>query len=267
MIEALQVLFDDLPADRVALPDDLAEIYGGPLGLDNPGIYANFVSTLDGAVALTDVPRSNRIISMGSRADRFVMGLLRARAELVLVGAGTFAASRRTWSPSDAHPDGAEPYARYRAALGLSSAPAVAVLTRSGDLPAEHPVFSERTVVVLTTRDGEHRLRSMLPDSVHLVVPDDGLADPVVAVKTLHELGYRHILSESGPHLFGSLVRSGLVDNLFLTTSPQLAGGSRTDALRLVEGPAMLPAMSPGLELASVRRAHSHLFLRYRFTS
>ena len=74
----------------------LAEAYGGPLGFAEPRLYVNFVASLDGVVALPDAIQSNRMISAHSEADRFVMGLLRACADAVLVGAGTMLASPRT---------------------------------------------------------------------------------------------------------------------------------------------------------------------------
>ena len=78
----LSLLFErsDLPA--YDLPDTLRALYGGPIGFGAPAVYANFVSTLDGVVAMgPDVPPS--VISGRSPADRFVMGLLRACAEAV----------------------------------------------------------------------------------------------------------------------------------------------------------------------------------------
>ena len=73
------------------------------------------------------------------------------------------------------------------------------------------------------------------------------------------------LLCEGGPTLLGELARAGLVDELFLTVAPQLAG--RDDAHRrlgLVEGFAATPEEAPKLELHSLRRAREHLFLRYR---
>ncbi len=71
-------------------------------------------------------------------------------------------------------------------------------------------------------------------------------------------------MSEAGPHLFGSLLAAGLVDELFLTSSPRFAGRGSGTRLGLVEGAALLPALHRDAQLLSVRRCDDHLFLRYQ---
>jgi riboflavin biosynthesis pyrimidine reductase len=88
-----------------------------------------------------------------------------------------------------------------------------------------------------------------------------------VAVETLRAGGHELILCEGGPLLFGELVDSGLVDELFLTLSPILAGhGHAGTRLSLLEGAELLPGRTPATELLTLRRADSHLFLRYRLS-
>src|SRR5206468_2894613 len=78
-----------LPAQP--LPESLCTLYGGPFGLREQVLYANFVETLDGIVALPEVEKSNALVADGSEADKFAMGLLRASGDVVLVGSGTLA--------------------------------------------------------------------------------------------------------------------------------------------------------------------------------
>ena len=99
----LEPLFQAAELPEFDLPAGLAETYGGPLGFAEPRLYANFVASLDGVVAIPGEIQSNRMISAQSEADRFVMGLLRACADAVLVGAGTMLASPRTlWTAEHA---------------------------------------------------------------------------------------------------------------------------------------------------------------------
>ena len=88
-----QCLFEDpgLPAYRI--PQALIELYGGSIGFPELCLYANFVASIEGIVALEQQERSGTVISGGSQADRFVMGLLRACAEAVVVAGGTFRAT------------------------------------------------------------------------------------------------------------------------------------------------------------------------------
>ena len=63
--------------------------------------------------------------------------------------------------------------------------------------------------------------------------------------------------------VLGSLVASGLVDELFLTVSPILAGRAATERFGLVEGVELVPQTRVAGRLRSVRTHGSHLFLRY----
>jgi riboflavin biosynthesis pyrimidine reductase len=248
----------------VVLPPGLRRLYGGDLALPEQSLYANFVQTIDGVVAIPSVPGSNRLVSGGSDADRFVMGLLRAAADVVLIGSGTLRASARgRWRPETVFPPAAEAYAELRRELGLETAPRVAILTASGSIPPDRAVL-EDAPAVLTTQEGADRLAGTLPDSVEIVtLPGEAEADVTSAVELLRERGHRRILSEAGPHVFGSLVEAGLVDELFLTVSPLLAGRASSGSFGLIEGVALLPEHARPARLRSARAHGSHLFLQY----
>jgi riboflavin biosynthesis pyrimidine reductase len=267
--EALELLWevDGLPA--FDLPEELERLYGGRFGLARPLLYANFVETLDGIVAIRSEPRSNRLVSGDSETDRFVMGLLRTAADCVLVGSGTLHGSPKAlWTPEKAHPGSAEAYAELRQRLGLAAEPMLAVMTASGAVDPGHPAF-EQGAVMLTTRAGADRCRRQLPGAVEVVtLAGETAVDPAEAVAALSERGYRAICSEAGPHVFGSLLAAGLVDELFLTVSPVLAGRSELgQRLGLVEAEELLPARREPVRLLSARRDGSHLFLRYGLSS
>ena len=258
---------DGLPA--FDLPEELESLYGGPLGLARPILYANFVETLDGIVAIRSEPRSNRLVSGDSETDRFVMGLLRACADCVLIGSGTLHGSPKAlWTPEKAHPDQADAYADLRRRLGLEPEPMLAVMTASGALQPEHPALANGAIV-LTTRAGAERCHRRVPDAAEIVALDGETAvDPAEAVAALRGRGYSSICSEAGPHVFGSLVDAGLVDELFLTVSPLLAGRSDLgQRLGLVEATELLPGRTEPARLLSARRDGSHLFLRYGLSS
>jgi hypothetical protein len=105
----LEALFDRATRSVEELPSRLAELYGGGIGFEEPCLYANFVATIDGVVAIPSLERSNALIAAGSDGDRFLMGLLRAFADVVLIGAGTLAASPRgTWQPHRVYPAAAD---------------------------------------------------------------------------------------------------------------------------------------------------------------
>jgi riboflavin biosynthesis pyrimidine reductase len=253
------------PSDLTA---SLARLYGGGLGFAGPTVYTNFVASLDGTVALPGVPRSNALISGDSDADRFVMGLLRACADVVVVGSGTLHGSPTgTWSPAGAHPASASLFAELRLLRGQVDRPELAILSGSGAIDVRHPALAGRAVV-LTSTTGEARLRGILPKAADLIpLPSGATIDPRVVLGVLEERGHRLILFEAGPHTFGTFAAAGLVDELFLTVSPLLTGGSAATRLSLVEN------LEPGRnglvrgELRSLRRFEDHLFLRYGLRS
>jgi riboflavin biosynthesis pyrimidine reductase len=261
-IEPLTLL-DGRPGSVLSLPPGLRHLYGGDIELPARCLYANFVASVDGVVAIPSLPDSNRLIGAGSEADRFVMGLLRAAAELVLVGSGTLRASARgRWRPETVFAPAADLYAGFRRELDLTESPRVAILTASGSIPLEQPVLGDGPIV-LTTAAGAARLAGVLPAGAELVtLPGETEVDVRAAVEALHERGYARILSEAGPHVFASLVAAGLVDELFLTVSPLLAGGP-PERLGLIEGIDLLSDRPLEALVRSVRVHRDHLFLHY----
>lgn len=246
------------------LPETIRALYGGPLGFDEPCLVANFVQSIDGVVSIPELPRSSAVISGESEPDRFVMGLLRACADVVVVGAGTMLASPAgTWLPDRAYPPAASEFAELRRRRGRPEVPSVAFVTAGTSFDPAHPAL-EHDAVVLTTTRAAARLRTAVPSRSEVVAVNDGdRVDLRLAVDRLRERGHTTILSEGGPTLFGSLLAAGLVDELFLTVSPVLAGRGSRPRLPLVEGIELLPGAPLTARLLSLRRHEHHLFVRY----
>jgi riboflavin biosynthesis pyrimidine reductase len=261
----LEALYEAPGLATFELPEELVAAYGGPLGFSEPRLYANFVSSLDGVVAISDGLHSRQLIAAASESARFVKGLLRACADAVLVGAGTLHDSPSTlWTAEHAYPPAARLYAELRRRRGRPPQPTLAVLSGSGSIDPQHPGLAGRTLV-LTSEQGAARLGRRLPRSA-AVVPCGGepALDPVVAVDALRAGGHELILCEGGPTVFGSLAAAGLVEELFLTLSPLLAGRPGTERrLSLLEDANLHPGQVLGCDLLTVRRAGSDLFLRY----
>jgi riboflavin biosynthesis pyrimidine reductase len=260
---SLDVLWeqDGLPA--VELPESLHTFYAGDLGLASECVYANFVQTLDGVVALPDVERSNALVADESDDDKHLMGLLRAFADAVLIGSGTLRASPKgRWRPDGVYPAEKEAFTELRARLGKAERATVAVVTTGVSLDISHPVLAE--ALVLTTDAGAALLGTSVPNVV--VVNEGGWVDLREALAWLRAQGYAQVLAEAGPTTFGELIGAGLVDELFLTMSPVLAGRSAAGRrLSLIEETALLPETRVAPTLRSVRRGREHLFLRYAF--
>jgi riboflavin biosynthesis pyrimidine reductase len=264
VIDPLTVLAESEDLPRWDVPEQLATLYGGAIGLDEPCVVANFVESLDGVVAVPRLPRSHAVLGDESEADRFVLALVRACSDAVIVGSGTLLSSPKgTWRIDRAYPPAAEALAELRAACGRPEQPLVVVVTTGASLDPAHPVL-ESGALLLTTARAADDLRAAVPEATEVVaVTDANTVDLAAAVDVLRERGCSVVLSEAGPSMFGSLVASGLVDELFLTVSPLLAGRAAAARLGLVEGVELAPQARVAGRLRSVRTHGSHLFLRY----
>ncbi|MGH3111593.1 MAG: dihydrofolate reductase family protein [Gaiellaceae bacterium] len=263
-MEPLELLFERSDLDSADLPDELERLYGGGIGLREPCLFSNFVSTIDGVVAIPSVPRSNALVADDSEGDRFVMGLLRALADTVLIGAGTLASSPKgTWLPEKVYPPVAYAFVELRRRLGRAERPQVAILTGHGSIDPNHPVLASGALV-LTSDAGAVKLEDVLPDVASVVtLGPEATIDPTRVVEALLERGHRSILCEAGPHTHGDLLTHRLVDHLFLTISPLLAGDrGHMSRYGLAEAADLMP---PGVRatLAGIRRHKEHVFLRY----
>ena len=271
----LGTLFHDTPGEPLPLPPALAALYG-PLSLpkpaDRPHVFANFVSTLDGVVALDDPNHAGGgDISGFNQHDRAVMGILRAVAGAVVAGAGTLrSVPKHLWTADYIYPPLAADYQALRTALGLHQPPLNVIVTARGDLDLTLPVFASGRVqtLIVTTAAGATRLaQHTLPPHVH-ISPQPGdsatAASILRAIQDAQPTG--RILVEGGPHIMGNFFAEHLLDELFLTLAPQVAGrDTQHNRPGLAEGRIFAPAAPLWGSLTSVKRAESHLFLRYHF--
>lgn len=259
------------------LPPRLARLYGAlrlPQPRARPYVISNFVSSLDGVVSLnTKGHASGGDISGFSAQDRMVMGLLRAVADVIVIGAGTLAADHRhVWSAATIFPELADDYRQLSHALGKPDTPLNVVVSGSGELDLSLPLFASGKVaaLIVTTGAGMKRLcRQGVPDAVEVRALRRG-PRAFSATAILDEVARvnpgKLILVEGGPRLLGDFHAEHLVDEQFLTLAPQIAGRDAGDGrLSLVMGKAFAPGDARWGSLTDVRRGGSHLYLRYSF--
>jgi riboflavin biosynthesis pyrimidine reductase len=273
----LETLFETKRGKVMPLPPKLARLYGRlrmPAPRSHPHVFSNFVTTLDGVVSLNAKGHaSGADISGFSAQDRMVMGLLRAIADVVIIGAGTLGADRRhVWTAEAIFPELADEYRRLSDALGKREAPLNVIVSGNGGIDLRLPVFASGKVpaLIITTTAGAQRLRKQsAPDSVEIravrstasAIPASAILDEVSRVS----LG-KLILVEGGPRLLGAFYAERLVGEQFLTLAPQIAGRDAGDGrLSLVMGKVFAPRDALWGTLTDVRRGSSHLFLRYSF--
>lgn len=273
----LETIFEARRGKPLPLPAALARLYGRlrlPLPRSRPYVLCNFVTTLDGIVSL-DVKghATGSDISGFSAQDRMVMGLLRAVADVVIVGAGALRADRRhVWTAETIYPELADEYLRLRHALGKRAPPLNVIVSGSGEVDLRLPVFASAQVpaLIVTTTAGATRLRRQrVPASVEIRSIRRGataLAASAILDEVCRVSHGKLILIEGGPRLLGDFCAERLVDEQFLTLAPQIAGRVAGDQrLSLVMGRTFAPRDPLWGTLIDVRRGGSHLFLRYSF--
>ena len=245
-----------------------------PRHTSRPQVISNFVSTLDGVVSLNEKGRaSGGPISGFNLQDRMVMGLLRAIADVVVVGAGTLDVDRRhVWTAEAICPELAAEYRLLRKALGKSLPPLNAVISGSGRINPDAHVFASGEVpaLIVTTPAGERYLRKQAVPAAVKVRVVVGAKTGVISAKSIIDVfrtgPAKLILVEGGPRLLGVFYAEHLLDEQFLTLAPQIAGRESGDRrLSLVMGQAFAARQPLWGRLSDVRRGGSHLFLRYSF--
>ncbi|HLP14816.1 MAG TPA: dihydrofolate reductase family protein [Bacteroidota bacterium] len=275
----LEVLYDGASGNGMPLPDSLAGIYGTlafPARPGSPYIISNFVSSIDGVAALdTKGSLTGDVISGSNAHDSCVMGILRAASDAVIVGAGTLAASpSHLWTPEYIYPPQASAFRKMRDALGKQEPMLNVIVTDRGTIDPSIPLIQSGSVQVLivTTRTGVSRLSKMdLPAWVRVVAGDNAklltarqIIEAVVSVRPSVSM----ILVEGGPHLVGYFFAEQMLDELFLTLSPQIAGRvGNEERMGIVADQLFAPAHPLWGSIVSVRKAADHLFLRYAFAS
>ena len=244
----------------------MEKIYGH-LGFGEPVVYSNFVTSIDGVATLGSKPSAGSVISGRNQADRFLMGLLRACADAVLIGAETLRATPgHRWTPEHIFPDQAANFADLRQRLRRQPQPRLLVLTSNGDIPLAHPAVVEGATVI-TTAGGATALGGRLPGSCDLIeIGRSGLVDLASAIDELRSRGHNVLLTEGGPHVLGELIHRHLLDEAFLTVSPVVAGRNSDPRLGMVAGVELLPDHGVWTRVLSARRHGDFLFLRYSFS-
>src|SRR5437588_1003964 len=215
---------------------DVAELlssldFGSRGGAERPYTVVNFISSADGRAAF-----HGRSGALGDEADRAVFHGLREQVDAVFVGTGTLRMEHYGRLLR-------KPERRSRRELaGRTPEPLACIVTRTGDVPLDAPLFSEPEQHVVVFSPMELNV-ARLGAQIEVVTIDPGELTLTTVLRRLRSHhGVSSLLCEGGPTVFGSLLREGLADELFLTISPKLVGGG--SAPTIASGPE-LPELTP----------------------
>ncbi|MFI7544273.1 pyrimidine reductase family protein [Actinoplanes sp. NPDC049599] len=213
-----------------------------------PVLRVNFVASVDGAVTV-----DGKSGGLGGPGDKLIFDSLRMVCDALVVAAGTVRSENydalRLTAPARA----------WRRAHGLPEFPLMVIVSGSLDLDPEQLVFADAPIrpLVVTHAAAPAGRRAALAGVAEIITVGDTTVDLAAAVRALHDRGATQLLCEGGPRLFGALIAADLVDELCLTLSPRLVGGS---AGRIATGPDGPPRE---MSLAGLLADGDMLFLRY----
>jgi 5-amino-6-(5-phosphoribosylamino)uracil reductase len=217
-------------------------------GDERPYLIANFVASVDGRATIDGVSGG-----LGDDGDHEVFHGLREQVDAVLAGTGTLRAEH--YGRLVRTPERAE----RRRAHGLAPTPLLCIITRSGVLPDDIPLLDDPDSPVIVYAGAPLQITAKA--EVEVVQVDPAELTPLTVLRHLRgERGIRSVLCEGGPTLFDALLQAHVVDELFLTLAPKLAGGG--PGPRITAGSQL--AAPAGLVPEWVLERSGSLFLRYR---
>lgn len=222
-----------------------------------PYIAFNMVSSVDGKATTYQ----GKLIGLSSRPDRLLMKRLRSQFDAVLAGGTTL---RQDQFIPTVPPELLD----ERQSHFLKPQPLGIVISNSGNLPHDHRFWDAGRDLRIVLLGENAVVESWLSEKAQIFrfpTQNNQIDFKQVLQMLFEQLGIKRLLVEGGPAVNYSLISQGLADELFLTVSPHIVGGSEN--MTVVGGSEYGLGGSdlPNLKLRSVYQHESELFLRYQF--
>ena len=243
----------EMPLENLYLDHNLRQRQGA----GGAYVYANFVASVDGRIAIPHPTRDGMKVpeATANERDWRLFQELAAQADMI-ISTGRYL---RDWEDGRAQeilqvddPRFADLRA-WREERGLAPQPDMAIVSGSLRFPIPDVLTAGgRSVIVYTTAEPDpERVEEIEAQAGELVVAGDAESvDGANMVADMTERGYRTIYSSAGPKILHMLISDGVLDRLYLTLAPRLLGGEPYSTL--VEGELFSPAVD--MELAALYR-------------
>jgi riboflavin biosynthesis pyrimidine reductase len=216
----------------------------------SPFIYSNFISSLDGRIALPGPGRNSHQVPPAIANDRDwrLFQELAARADLLITSGRYFRQSKNQEAQAEL-PVGTsaefDDLRAWRIEQGLSPQPDVAVFSSSLDVPVSAiNRYSDRNVYLITGSTADSQKLEQITARSHTQVIScgrQGHVDASLLRDKLKELGYRRVYAIAGPAVLHTLLQGNALDRLYHTTAHCLLGSTKFDTF--VWGPEFDPAV------------------------
>jgi riboflavin-specific deaminase-like protein len=187
--------------------------------MQRPRIILNFAMTIDGKVSTAKLTPSG----FTSTFDKHRLLEIRSLGDALMVGKNTLQIDRMSMGLPD------EALRRARVQRAQAEYPIRVIISNSGDFPTDLNIFNHRfspIVIYSTTRmppTTQTELRAKA--ELHLSAVDHlSLNEVLNDLYGTHQV--RTLVCEGGPQLAKALAELNVVDELFLTVAPLIAGGA-----------------------------------------
>ncbi len=201
---------------------------------NQPYIYANFLTSLDGRIALRDVGDEHYQLPDQLKSDEDFMLFLElyARADCIITHGGYMRAldTGRLGNVLQLPESSTTQYLHdWRHQQGMNKNPDVVIISGSLDFPWHSSlVESEQTVHIATGDKASQASKQYWLDAGHQInqLGEQQLVDATCLIKFLRKQGYRSVYLVAGPDLLQDLIEHDYVQSFYITMSHQLLGGS-----------------------------------------
>jgi riboflavin biosynthesis pyrimidine reductase len=215
-------------------------------GRTQPFLYANFVHSLDGRIAVPDKVHGGLTVpsAVANKRDWRLFQELAVQADIII----TTGRYLRDYAAGKAqeilriHDDPIfADLVQWRDENGLPPQPDLAVVSSSLDFPIPQTLSEQKRRVIVVTdsnadADKVEDIKRQLGEIVVVDTPQDGEGvDGHDFLEALAAHGYRTIYSAAGPRILHMLLVADVLDRLFLTTVPRILGGDPFAAI--TDGP------------------------------
>lgn len=197
-----------------------------------PFVYANFVSSVDGRIAIPHPSKPGMMVpqNIANERDWRLFQELAAQADLI-ISSGRYL---RDWADGRAQeilrvddPAFAD-LRQWRKVQGLSPQPDLAIISSSLNFPIPETLTENgRRVIIFTTANpNPARVAEIEAQAGKLFVVGEKSVSGEQLVQKIAALGYQTIYSAAGPRILHLLLAENVLNRLYLTQVSRLLGGS-----------------------------------------
>jgi len=215
--------------DGTYLAHDL-HVLGTP---EQPFVYANFVSSLDGRIAVVEAHTGESYVleDLTSGHDWRLFQELQAQADCMVTHGGylrALAARKFADILQVGLMQQTMDIGRWRSAHGLTRQPAIAIVSRTLDFPIPPSLERhEQSVHIITVAGAPpDRVALWREHGCEVIFAGTGTSvEGIPMIRALCARGYRRVYLLAGPQLLQAVLRDRSLSRLYLTLTHQLIGG------------------------------------------